>query len=350
MMEKNLVFIGSVFPPISGPGVKHSILIESLEERDFNIEVINLLNSKIKFLFRLIGLLFKKDEKIIVGASSKLRLILIPYISFLIRFNSSRSILMPVGGKMADELKKLPELIREIYIGSLKDFDHVYVQSEKLKNELVKMTSQEKFYSYIPNFKKRPLEKPKRSNLTKKKIELVYIGRMAERKGIFVLIEAFELSKDHMNLELHFYGGFLNHKEKQKFLSLIKENDNIYYHGEIKPDKINQRIRNHDIFVFPTHHKGEGFPGVLLDAFFAGLPVIASDWRFNSEIIDTGKNGLLFEPKNPVELSKKIKILYENKELLKEMSKNAYEMSEKYDVENVIDGLLDDLKEFGWFE
>jgi len=344
-----LVFIGSVAPPISGPGVKHSILIESLEERDFNVDVINLLNSKIKFLFRSIGLLFKRDEKIIVGASSKLRLILIPYISFLTRFNSSRSILMPVGGKMADELKRLPEFIRDIYIRSLKDFDHVYVQSEKLKNDLVEMTSLERSYSYISNFKKRPSEMPKFSYTNPDDLELVYLGRMASRKGIFVLIDAFESLKDEMDIQLHFYGAFLDDEERQKFLSLIKEHDNIYYHGEIKPDEINQRIRDHDIFVFPTHHKGEGFPGVLLDAFFAGLPVIATDWRFNGEIIEDGVNGYLCEPKNPEDLAEKIKKFHDDEELLEKISKNAWEMSEGYDVDEVVDDLIKDMKKFGWF-
>jgi glycosyltransferase involved in cell wall biosynthesis len=37
--------------------------------------------------------------------------------------------------------------------------------------------------------------------------------------------------------------------------------------------------------LFPTYYDGEGFAGTILDAESAGVPIIASDWKYNPEIV-----------------------------------------------------------------
>lgn len=52
-------------------------------------------------------------------------------------------------------------------------------------------------------------------------------------------------------------------------------------------------LKNYDALLFPTYYEGEGFAGTIIDAFAAGLPVIASDWKYNSEIIKQGITGVI---------------------------------------------------------
>ena len=46
--------------------------------------------------------------------------------------------------------------------------------------------------------------------------------------------------------------------------------------------------------LFPTRWPGEGVPGTVIDAFAAGLPILATDWHANGEIICHGTNGILY--------------------------------------------------------
>lgn len=343
-----ITFIGAVSPPVTGPGVKHSIFIEALENKGVEVKIINLLGSKITFLKDLIHLP-KKKNNIILGASSKLRLLLIPYLYFISKLNGSRIILLPVGGKMVDEFNGLPSFLLSLYIRFLKQLDHIYIESKQLRDSLQDMLGENSMVDYLPNFKVRPKEKVEHNST--KNFSLVYLGRIKKTKGVDDIIDAFDILKDeNLDLELHFYGTFLKDDDfKKKFIRKVEERENITHHGYLGDEELIETLSGYDVFVFPTYHEGECFPGVLLDAFFSGLPVIASDWRFNAEIVQEGKNGLLCKPRDPYDLADKIKTLYDDEELLKEVSQNAYDMSKKYDVEKVIEGFLEDLEEFGWF-
>ena len=347
--NKEITFIGSLPPPIGGETVKNSIFIEALESKNVKLNTINILMSKVYVLKCLLKLFFKEDKYLIMSLSSRARLFFIPYAFFLIKINNYRVIFLPIGGKIYDEIDNMPSPIKKLFIRFLDEFDQIYVESKQLKKEMNDTLNYD-IVSYLPNFKKKPDEVSKVFRGVDNRLELVYLGRMAKDKGIFDLLNAFDILKDDTDIELHFYGTFpKNDALKKKFQKKIELEEKIIHHGYLSDEKLIETLSDHHVFVFPTYHEGECFPGVLLDAFFSGLPVIASDWRFNSEIVEDGKNGLLCEPRNPKDLAEKIRRLYGDEELLKYMSKNAFEMSEKYDVDNVIDGLLDDLVEFGWF-
>jgi glycosyltransferase involved in cell wall biosynthesis len=92
--------------------------------------------------------------------------------------------------------------------------------------------------------------------------------------------------------------------------------------------------------LFPTYWEGEGFPGVIIDAFIAGLPVIATDWNMNKEIIEEGINGFLIEPKSTDALVQKMIWVMENKSNLKVISENNQRRANDYQVDNVMPNLL----------
>jgi glycosyltransferase involved in cell wall biosynthesis len=56
---------------------------------------------------------------------------------------------------------------------------------------------------------------------------------------------------------------------------------------------------------FLSYWKGEGFTGVIIDAFIAGVPVIATGWNMNTEIIEDGINGFVIPPNDTVSLANK---------------------------------------------
>lgn len=66
-----------------------------------------------------------------------------------------------------------------------------------------------------------------------------------------------------------------------------------------------------DAMVFPTEWETEGFPGSLIDAFMASLPVIATDWNYNREILSDGEDSLIVPPGNAVALAEAMRKMVE---------------------------------------
>ena len=53
-------------------------------------------------------------------------------------------------------------------------------------------------------------------------------------------------------------------------------------------------LKNYYALLFPTHWVGEGLPGTIIDSFASGIPVIASDWNANKEIIEHNRQGIIY--------------------------------------------------------
>ena len=89
----------------------------------------------------------------------------------------------------------------------------------------------------------------------------------------------------------------------------------VRYGGLVSFDNTTDVLKRYFALLFPTFYEGEGFAGTAIDAFAAGIPVIASDWKYNSEIIQDGRNGKLFPQKDYKKLA----------EILIEFAKNPSE-------------------------
>ena len=105
------------------------------------------------------------------------------------------------------------------------------------------------------------------------------------------------------------------------------------YKGVLQPEEVISVLQEYDALIFPSHYAGEGCPGILVEALSAGLPIIASDWKYNSEFVTNGLNGFLCETFNPKAYVNAIKLLF-NQTLRQRMSKHAYASSEKFSVNN----------------
>ena len=88
-----------------------------------------------------------------------------------------------------------------------------------------------------------------------------------------------------------------------------------------------------DLIILPTYE--ETFGLVVAEAMIMGVPVIGSDAGGVPEIIEDGKNGLMFETKNSNSLAEKILIFINNKELRRNLAQNAKVYAEEtYDYQN----------------
>ena len=81
---------------------------------------------------------------------------------------------------------------------------------------------------------------------------------------------------------------------------------------------------NYDVMLLPTEIYTEGFPGSILDAYIAGIPVIATEWKHSHEFIDDKFTGFIVpfgDCQN--EFNDKILTLYNDRELLLQMKQKG---------------------------
>jgi glycosyltransferase involved in cell wall biosynthesis len=98
-----------------------------------------------------------------------------------------------------------------------------------------------------------------------------------------------------------------------------------------------------DIFVLPS--LSEGSPIALIEAMSSGKAIIASDIPAIKELVEDGKDALLFDPRDPVQLKNLILKLYNDPELRKKLGENAKRKAEQYNVDVVFPKMLQIYKE-----
>jgi len=122
-------------------------------------------------------------------------------------------------------------------------------------------------------------------------LRFVYIGRVCEAKGMHVLAKAAKGLPKKAIIDV--YGPWADDLERDVFDGCPK----ITYCGVLKPEEVIPTMQKYDASLLPTHFHQEGYPGAIVESYFAGLPVIATRWLAIPEIVDESV-GILVEPKN----------------------------------------------------
>ncbi len=160
-------------------------------------------------------------------------------------------------------------------------------------------------------------------------IENTLIGTTSElhkNKGLDYLIEAFyEVSKKYQESRLVILGEGEERENLTRLISEKKLQDKVYLAGYVKDAK--RYLKAFDIFTLTS--RTEAFPYSILEAGFAGLPVIASDVGGISEIIENQTNGILVKKGAIKEIEKSIMALLENEATRNIYGKNLKEKIEK---------------------
>ena len=183
----------------------------------------------------------------------------------------------------------------------------------------------------------------KEFNIPKDKFLIGFMGRFTWGKGHEEFIEAAEiLSKEYNNLLFFIVGEASRDEEKyeQKIKELVHQKrlaDKIIFTGYRK-DTPNV-LAAMDIFVFPSH--SEAFGNALAEAMAMQKPTVASNSDGVLDIAVDGITTYLFENKNSVDLSEKIKLLLDNPETRKKFGKAGRERAlEKFSRDKQTDKLI----------
>lgn len=225
--------------------------------------------------FALFGSLRKNENIVILPAHNGLRVIA-PVLAFENRFFGRRLHYVVIGGWLPVFLKKRPRLIK-----TLKTFDGIYVETNVMKREMEAMGFDN--VVVMPNCKDLKI-------LTQE--ELVYpasepyalctFSRVMKEKGIEEAVQAVKAVNErygHTVFSLDIYGQV--DASQTTWFQELSENFPAYvrYQGSVPYDQSVTVLKQYAALLFPTRFYTEGVPGTIIDAYAAGVPVIASKWE-----------------------------------------------------------------------
>lgn len=175
----------------------------------------------------------------------------------------------------------------------------------------------------------------KRDDLLKGYPTILFLGRLDERKGVMLMIEAFnKLLKVKPDAKLIIAGKGPLDTEAKNRVADYGINKSVHFAGFIPFGDIPSYYRSADIYCSPALG-GESFGIVLLEAMASGTPVIASNIHGYSQVIKDRENGMLFETGNSADLSDKIIMMIDDKHLRERFVSNGKILANKYSWENV---------------
>jgi phosphatidylinositol alpha-mannosyltransferase len=119
-------------------------------------------------------------------------------------------------------------------------------------------------------------------------MRIAFVGQAVERKGLPVLLRAFEALREHVPAELTLVGATPEEIEPL----LYAGHEGITVLGKVDDATKERVLREADVLAAPSLG-GESFGMVLTEAFAAGTPVVASDIPGYAGVVSHGRDGLL---------------------------------------------------------
>ncbi len=195
--------------------------------------------------------------------------------------------------------------------------DRTYMRSALIfleTEELVKSFSTWPNFRWFPNTREMVLDEIPKRECAKR---LIFVSRLAKNKGLTEALEACQNLPDDCHLFV--YGAPTSQTDMSKF----DGHPRASYCGVVAPSDVPMILSNHDLMLFPSYEDYEGYPGVILEAFQCGIPVIAAKWYGVEELVEHKVSGLLVEPRSVDELESAIRLLLEDSELYQQLSEGA---------------------------
>lgn len=247
-----------------------------------------------------------------------------------------------VGGALPGEARKSPALAKQ-----LKKFVVNWVELEDMAKELRSIGVSN--VEVLPNFKR--LNVMEYSDVPKKSEDpfvFSMFSRIIKEKGIGQAIAAVKEVNAKLNASkvvLRIYGA-VGREYEEEFMSLLKDSsDCVRYMGCVPYTESVAALSDSFMLLFPSTYYGEGLPGTIIDAFSAGVPVIATDWHFNEQLVHDQLTGYVYSSREPEKLAERIMYAINHADEVYAMSVNCLEEAKKYTPDVCMKQILSKMRE-----
>lgn len=291
--------------------------------------------TKIKSFFKTM----KESENIIIILSYRGYSVMLPIICFFNMFYKKKIYDFVIGGSRYQVIAKN----KLLYILQ-KKIKKIYVETKKLLEEYKKIGVNN--CEVIPNFKEMKIAEQNTKIQNEKNMKVCTFTRVHKDKGIEDAIEGVKLANSKLGeniVRLDIY-GVIDKDYKEEFEKMQKNMpDYVRYKGLVSQERILEVLTQYDIMLFLTFHVGEGFPGTVIDSFAAGLPIIATKWNSNEEIVEEGINGNLVEVHDIEKVSNLLIEYNKERKKIESMKSNCIRKSKDYLSKNALKSFIEEI-------
>jgi phosphatidylinositol alpha-mannosyltransferase len=132
-------------------------------------------------------------------------------------------------------------------------------------------------------------------------LQIVFVGQAVERKGLPVLLRAFEALREHVPATLTVIGA-----DREQIAPMLLDEHGIEALGKVDDVEKSRWLQKADVLCAPSLG-GESFGMVLTEAFAAGTPVVASRIAGYADVVRDGVDGMLVPRGDPVALAEALR-------------------------------------------
>ena len=265
------------------------------------------------------------------------------------KFKDAHTIFGPVGGGQTTPASlrsyynknKNYEKFRDIvskafskfnfYKKQLSSFNELYAVNDETKNIMQQVANKpcKKIceISIGENFKALNV-----IHIKKQPVEIVYLGRLIELKGIMLLMDVIKNIKTDIPFHVSLYAKGELENEIKQYIKKYKLENTVAVKGNIDYSQVIGVYQNADIFVHPTLRDSAGT--VFIEAIANKLPIVALDQSFAHDLSEH-ECGLFVNTEQSKEeiineFAGKLKELIENYDLRVKLGQNGYDYANTY--------------------
>lgn len=345
MTKKKILFVLHIPPPTHGSSiVGKQIITSKLINTNFDIEYVNLGTSyrisdiggwsfsKTIIFLKLITLIFKKlltkkfDLIYMAPTVSHSGFYKDFFVSSILKF-FNKNIVFHLHNKGILNRKRniLNNYLYKVFFSGT----NVIILSKLLYKDIFEFVDENRIsicpngIEFIPNLHKSLVNK-----LYKEPV-ILFLSNMIESKGVLVLLKSCKiLNEKGIEFKCLFVGGEGDIKEADfnDKVKLFNLSNKVFYLGKKYGLDKHNIFLSADIFAFPTFYDNECFPLVNIEAMQYSLPIVTSNEGGIPDMVKDGHTGYIVSKNNPNELSKKLLLLIENRELREQLGNNGRKM------------------------
>ncbi len=210
-------------------------------------------------------------------------------------------------------------------MGARRRFNHLHVRIAV--SEAAAWTGQRFYgghYRIVPNGVELPVQAPEIHVGADGELHIVFVGQNVERKGLPILLRAFEALREHVPARLTVIGA-----ERADIDALVSDDRGIEVLGRIDDDAKHAAIAAADLLCAPSLG-GESFGMVLTEAFAYGKPVVASAIPGYTDVVRDGVDGVLVPRGDVTALAQALLDLAHEPERRAQLAASAVQRAERY--------------------
>ncbi len=147
--------------------------------------------------------------------------------------------------------------------------------------------------------------------------KLIFVGRLDKRKGLAEALDACRHLPEPCHLQV--FGPRMSDTDFSGF----EGHPRATYGGVLEPEEVPRALSEHDLLLFPSYFSTEGYPGIILEAFQCGVPVVAARCGSVPELVKHEESGLLVEPRSAVAVRAAIERLLDEPALYRRLCEGA---------------------------